>query len=446
MSNPAISIIGTGFVGLCTGVGFASKGYQVTTSTHDPEKAALINSGVPPFYEPGLEKLLQKTVRDGRLKCVVDQEEAVLSTDLTFVAVGTPSLPHGGIDLKYVERAAHEIGEALGRKDSYHLVIMKSTVVPETTEKVLKPTLERESQKQCGIRFGLCMNPEFLREGSALHDTFYPDRVIIGEVDKESGETLERFYRDFYAEKMPPAIRTNLATAELIKYANNSFLATKISFINEIANICNKIPEADVKTVAEGIGLDRRINKRFLNAGLGYGGSCLPKDVDALVSHSKKCLRYEPQLLSAVVGVNSNQIDRAIQLARKTVGDLKGKRIAILGLAFKPETDDMREAVSIRIIKKLLSEGSEVVAYDPVAVSNARSLFKEAIQYADSAIECLKGADCCILTTEWEEFKKLKPKDFVQNMNNPALVDGRRIYNHEEFRKEMGFAAIGLGD
>lgn len=446
MSKPAISIFGTGFVGLCTGVGFASKGFAVITSTHDPTKAKLINNGIPPFHEPNLKKLLKDAVKNGHLKSVLTQEEAILDTDLTFIAVGTPTLPHGGIDLKYVKKAAHEIGRALRKKDSYHLVITKSTVVPGTTEKVVKPTLEKESKRQCSTHFGLCANPEFLREGSALYDTLHPDRIIIGEADVESGKTLERFYKEFYVEKLPPLLRTNLATAELIKYANNSFLATKISFINEIANICNRIPKTDVKTVADAIGLDPRISELFLRAGLGYGGSCLPKDVEALVSHSKKNLSYEPQLLSTVKSVNRAQADVAIQLARKLVGELRGKRTAVLGLAFKPNTDDMREAVSSRVIRKLLSEGSEVVAYDPVAMPNARQLFKEAISYAKSALECLKDADCCILITEWEEFKKLRPEDFTQRMNRPVLIDGRRIFDHRKFEKKLEFKAVGLGD
>jgi len=279
-----ISIIGTGYVGLCTAIGFAIKGYHVIASTHDPEKAASINRGIPPFYEPNLKEFLQKTVNKGYLKCISDPEQAVLNTDITFITVGTPSQPDGSIDLKYIESSALEIGEALNKKDTYHLVVVKSTVVPGTTENVVKPTLENHSNKKCGTDFGLCMNPEFLREGSALHDTLHPDRIIIGEYDKKSGDTLNALHQDFYGQEKPPTIKTNIPTAEIIKYANNAFLATKISFINTIANICEKIPGADVTTVAKGIGLDKRIGPLFLNAGLGYGGSCLPKDVKALIA------------------------------------------------------------------------------------------------------------------------------------------------------------------
>ncbi|MFQ6068819.1 MAG: UDP-glucose dehydrogenase family protein, partial [Candidatus Bathyarchaeia archaeon] len=308
----------------------------------------------------------------------------------------------------------------------------------------VKPLLEKHSNKHCGSDFGLCMNPEFLREGSALHDTLHPDRIIIGEHDKKSGDTLDALYKEFYGEEAPPTIRTNLPTAELIKYANNAFLATKISFINTIANICEKIPGADITTVATGIGLDQRINPRFLRAGLGYGGSCFPKDVEALIAFSNK-LGYAPTVLQAVQKVNELQARHAVEKAKEQLTELKGKRIAILGLSFKPNTDDMREARSIPIINQLLKEGANAIAYDPVTIPNAKSIFGNKIKYASSAIDCLKDADCCIIVTEWEEFKKLKPEDFTQNMRQPIMIDGRRIYNPEEFRQKLKFVAIGLG-
>ncbi|KPV64533.1 MAG: UDP-glucose 6-dehydrogenase AglM [Candidatus Bathyarchaeota archaeon BA2] len=444
MKSYCISIVGTGYVGLCTAVAFATKGYQAITSTHDKQKSASINKGIPPFYELNLQETLQKVVRDGHLECTLKRQEAILNTDITFIAVATPSKPDGSIDLQHIENAAKEVGQALNKKDTYHLVVVKSTVVPGTTENVVKPILEKYSCAHCGVDFGLCMNPEFLREGSALHDALNPDRIIIGEHDQKSGDGLEVFYRDFYAEKMPPLIRTNLPTAELIKYASNAFLATKISFINTVANICEKIPGADVTMVAKGIGLDKRIGPLFLNAGLGYGGSCFPKDVKALIAHSKT-LGYAPDLLEAVENVNETQLYKAVQLCRNLLIDLKGKNIAILGLAFKPNIDDIREARSILIINQLLKEGANIIAYDPVAILKAKSIFKNKIKYASSSIECLKGADCCILVTEWEEFKKLKPEDFTKNMRQTILIDGRRVYNPEEFSKKLKFAAIGLG-
>jgi len=442
--NYSISVVGMGYVGLSTAVTFAKKGYHVIASTHDSDKVAMINEGTAPFYEPELHEALKEVVKKKMLRVTLDTEEAILSTDITFITVGTPSKPDGSIDLQYIENSVYEIGEALRKKETYHLIVVKSTVLPGTTEKIVKPIIEKRSGKNCGVEFGLCMNPEFLREGSTLQDTLNPDRVVIGEYDKKSGDILESLYRNFHAERVPPVIRTNLATAELIKYASNAFLASKISFINFIASICQKIQGADVKTVAEGMGLDKRIGPLFLSAGLGYGGSCFPKDVKALIAHSKS-LGCDPSLLEAVEKINESQPYKAIELCKTFLGDLKDKKIAILGLAFKPNTDDMREARSIPIINQLLKEGAKITVYDPAAIENAKSIFKNKIVYASSAIKCIKGADCCILVTEWEEFKKLKPEDFTENMKQPILVDGRRIYNIEEFSKKIKFAAIGLG-
>jgi UDPglucose 6-dehydrogenase len=444
MASYKISTVGTGYVGLCTAVGFALKGYEVVTSTRDPEKADTINKGLPPFFEPGLEDLLKKAVSKGYLRCVLDRGEAILNTDVTFVATATPSQPDGRINLQHVQDSAREIGEALNKKSTYHLVVVKSTVIPGTTQNIVKPVLEKHSNKRCGADFGLCMNPEFLREGSAVHDTFHPDRIIIGEYDQKSGDVLEALYRDFYSEKMPPLIRTNLPTAELIKYANNAFLATKVSFINQIANICEKIPSADVTVVAKAIGLDKRVGPLFLNAGLGYGGSCFPKDVKALIAFSKGS-GYDPVLLNASEEVNKVQPNKAVELCKTVLGSLQGKRIAILGLAFKPNTDDMREAVSITVINHLLKEGANVIAYDPVATNNAKKIFKDKIEYAMSAIECISEADCCIIVTEWDEFKKIKPEKFIQNMKSPIVIDGRRVYEPKEFSQKLKFKAIGLG-
>jgi UDPglucose 6-dehydrogenase len=440
-----ISVLGIGYVGLCTAVGFASKGYNVIASTHDTEKAAKINQGIPPFHEPNLQNLLEKVIKNGYLKCLIDQaEKVVLETDLTFNAVGTPSRPDGNIDLQFIETSSRDMGKALHKKSTYHMVVIKSTVIPGTTQDLVKPILEKESKKKCGPDFGLCMSPEFLRQGSAFEDTMHTDRIVIGEYDKKSGDTLENLYKDFYAKNAPPTIRTTLSTAELIKYASNSLLATKISFINTIANICEKIPGADVKTVATAMGLDKRIGPLFLNAGLGYGGSCFPKDVKALMAYSKN-LGYPLKLLDAVEDVNKTQPLKAIQFCKEQLGNLEGKRIAILGLAFKADTDDMREARVIPIINQLLEEGANVTAYDPVAIPVAKVIFQNKIQYAPSAIGCLKKADCCIIVTEWPEFKKLMPEDFTRNMKQPVLIDGRRIYDPKIFSRKMKFVAIGLG-
>ncbi|MDH5363305.1 MAG: UDP-glucose/GDP-mannose dehydrogenase family protein, partial [Aigarchaeota archaeon] len=308
-----ISILGVGYVGLCTAVGFASRGHTVLTATHDAEKSSSVNKGVPPFFEPGLEGLLREVVKSRRLHCTTDVHEAVLSSDVTFVTVGTPSRRDGSIDLQFIERSAEEVGRALAAKDGYHLVVVKSTVIPVTTEKTVRPIIERFSGKACGSGFGLCMSPEFLREGSAVEDTLNPDRVVIGEFDRRSGDALEELFNEFYRGDVP-ILRTNLATAEMTKYANNSFLATKISFINCMANICDKVPGTDIEVVAKAIGMDHRINPRFLRAGLGWGGSCFPKDVKALLSFSRS-LGYEAPMLEASLEVNDAQPLHAVELA-----------------------------------------------------------------------------------------------------------------------------------
>ena len=444
MKSNKISIIGTGYVGLSIALGFTSKGYTIITLDLNEEKTKKIQEGELPFQEPKLQEQLKKATETGKLECTSSFEEAILTSNITYVAVGTPSQLDNSINLQFIEKVACQIGAALKEKKGYHLIVIKSTVTPTTTENIIKPLIESHSGKNCGKDFGLCMSPEFLREGSALHDVINPDRIIIGEHDKKSGDTLEALYRKFHSENTPPIMRTNLTTAELIKYASNSFLATKISFINTIANTCEKTPGADITTVAKGMGLDKRISSQFLKAGLGYGGSCFPKDLKALIAYSKKS-DYQPFLLNAGQDVNKTQPHKAIELCKSFFNNLKDKTIAVLGLAFKPETDDMRNAVSIPIINQLLKENAKVTVYDPAAISNAKSVFKEKIKYATSTIQCLKNADCCLLVTEWAEFKTLKPEDFTKNMNQPILIDGRRIYDPQVFSKKMKFAAIGIG-
>jgi UDPglucose 6-dehydrogenase len=358
--------------------------------------------------------------------------------------VGTPTNPDGTVNLEFVEETSKEIGQALQQKKSEHLVVVKSTVPPGTTEKIVKANIEKYSRKKCGKHFLLCFNPEFLREGKAIYDTERPDYIVIGGYNKKSTEALENLYKDFHKKELPPIVKTNMPTAELIKYANNAFLATKISFINTMANICEKIPGVDVTKVAEAIGNDHRINPYFLNAGLGWGGSCFPKDVKALIAYSRK-LGYAPTVVQATQKANQDQVEFTIQKVKNELKTLKGKRIAILGLSFKPDTDDMREARSLKIIDRLLKQRAVVRAYDPMAMPKAKEILKKRIGYASSAIGCLKKADCAIVVTEWEEFRKLAPEDFVQNMRKPILIDGRRIYSPEKFSKQLRYVAIGLG-
>jgi UDPglucose 6-dehydrogenase len=366
-------------------------------------------------------------------------------SDLTYITVGTPSSEDGSIDLTYVESAAAAIGQSIREATHYQLVVLKSTVIPGTARTLVKPILERESGKTAGKGFGLCSNPEFLREGSAVHDAEFPDRIVIGGEDTDAITRLENFYKDFHGEPTPPVIRTTHENAELVKYANNAFLATKVSLINTIANIAERTPNADVKDIAHGIGLDERIGSRFLNAGLGWGGSCFPKDLKALIRYTKT-QDYEPELIEAAVATNEKQKQRAVQLAKQVLGSLKGRRIAILGLAFKPETDDMREAVSVPLIRGLLAEGANIFACDPAAIENAQAIFQDRIAYTRNPRECLDQAECCIIVTEWEEFRAIPPSAFLERMRCPVVIDGRRIYSPGEFSSAgITFLGIGLG-
>ncbi|MEM1665760.1 MAG: UDP-glucose/GDP-mannose dehydrogenase family protein [Nitrososphaerota archaeon] len=437
-----ICIIGSGYVGLTMAACFASRGIKVTCVDIDKERIEKIKKGEPPIHEPGLKEILAKVTSDGRLKVTEDYAEGMKDTEFSFICVGTPSKPDGSIDLSYVTSAAEAVGKNLHLASKNHLVVVKSTVVPGTTSRIVAPILESSSGMKIGRDFGLVFNPEFLREGSAVEDTFNPDRIIIGEHDEGSGKKLLALYKEFYNNLLPPYIITNTVNAELIKYANNAFLATKISFINEIANICQRIPGADVETIAKGIGLDKRIGPLFLKAGLGYAGPCLPKDLSALISHAQS-LGYDPLLLRAVQHTNENQPYQAVLIAKNLLSTLKGKRVALLGLAFKPNTDDVRCAISLKLIDRLLKEGAQVVVFDPKGLENAKKLLGDTVLYADSAIECIKDADCCIIVTEWDEFKKLRPEDFVKFMRSPIVIDGRRVYDPKEFGNKLTYAAIG---
>jgi len=406
-----VSIIGSGYVGIVTGMGFAELGNDVIFVDVDESKVNLINSAEPPIYEKGLKELMQKN--KGRFFATSDYEKVVNNSEITFICVGTPSNEDGSIDLTYVKSAAKGIGEALANKDDFHVVVVKSTVVPGTTEEVVKPIIEKESGKEAFKEFGLAMNPEFLREGNAVYDFFNPDRIVIGIKDERSKETLKKLYSSFNC----PKLITDIKTAEMIKYASNAFLATKISFANEIGNICKKLG-IDSYDVFKGVGLDHRINPSFFRAGIGFGGSCFPKDVKALIARAEE-LDENPKLLKAVVEINEEQPLKLIELLKKHLPDLNGKTIGILGLAFKPDTDDIRESRAIPIVKRLLEEGAKITAYDPKAMDNFRELFPQLI-YAESAEKVLEKADAVLIVTEWEEFKNL-------DYTGKTVIDGRRI-------------------
>ena len=439
-----VSIIGSGYVGLCTGVCLANRGYNVILSDIDEKKVDLINRGVPPLYDPKLEAMLRHVRDSGNLKAVNRNEEAVLNSDLTFICVGTPSRPSGKIDLGYVKNAAREIGEILARKKSYHLVVVKSTVVPGTTEKLVKPAVEKASGGKAGSDFGLAMNPEFLREGNSIRDTLEPNRVIIGEYDEKSGDILKHFYEDFYEGKNPIILRMNLSSAEMVNYANNAFSAMKISFIDELAGICEKIEGMNIDLIAKGIWLDGRASPKFLEASPGCGGSCFPKDVRALITFSDE-VKCKTRLLKAVVELNGMQADHVVSIMEEELNKLEDKTIAALGLSFKPETDDIRESPAMRIIDNLLSRKARVKVYDPRAMENTRGVYGGRIGYARNAVECITGADCCVLVTHWKEFLNLSPETYAIRMKTPVLIDTRRLYDAEKYRKILRYRAIGIG-
>lgn len=412
-----ISVIGSGYVGSVTAACFAEVGHEIVCVDIDEKKVEQINAGIPPIYEEGLGDLLRKYAGK-KLIATIDYEFAVRETDISFICVGTPSAEDGSIDLSIVRAAATNIGEALAKKKGYHVVVVKSTVVPETTEKFVLPVLEEASGKTAGKDFGVAMNPEFLREGKAVHDFMHPDKIVIGAIDRKSGDLISELYRKFECE----VTRTNPTTAEMIKYANNSLLATKISFANEIGNICKKLG-IDTYEVMAAVGKDFRISPRFLNSGAGFGGSCFPKDVKALIGKAK-AIGYFPILLESVIAVNEKQPLLMTEILIRKIGNLAGKKIAVLGLAFKNETDDIRESRAIPVIAELLRLGAKISAYDPMAIENMKRVFPT-IEYSGKAEDALKGADACLVMTEWDEFRQLESE--FENMKEKIVIDGRRV-------------------
>lgn len=442
MSNLAVSIIGAGFVGLTTAVVFAHKGIKTICVEIDKDRLNILKGRKAPFYEPDLDSMLKDCIDNNTISFTDDIDYAINNSNITFICVGTPQRDDGSIDLKYVRSAAISIGKALIDKSGYHLIVIKSTVTPGTNHMV-KKVIEEYSNKRFGKDFGIISNPEFLREGSAIYDTLNPNFLLIGADNDRDAEILEELYTLLYKPNIPKIIKVNTYTAELVKYAINSFLATKISFINTIANICQRLPSVDVNTVASIIGLDPRIGPLFLKAGPGYGGSCLPKDVNALINFSK-ALGYDPILFKTVQEVNRLQKDAVLGLVNKLIENIEGKTIAVLGLAFKKDSDDIRESVSIKIIKDLLDKGCRVKVHDPMAIENAKKVFKDSIIYCKDKYECISDSDCCIILTEWDEYKELEPEHF-KSMKSPIVIDARRVLDHEKFIDKVRFAAVGLG-
>jgi UDPglucose 6-dehydrogenase len=423
-----VSIIGTGYVGLPAGAALASHGHDITCVDIDEDKVEKINDGECPIFEEGLPELLEEVVDRGKLKATTNTENAVKESDITFLSVGTPMQEDGSINLDYIKQAAEDAAKGPKEKDEYHLFVVKSTVVPKTTEDEIIPVIEKVSGKEVGEDFGICMNPEFLREGTALKDFLEPDRIVIGEYDERSGDILEKIYEDFDA----PILRTSLKAAELIKYASNSLLATKISFINEVGNLCKELG-IDVYEVADGVGMDHRINRDFLNSGPGWGGSCFPKDVRALTSFMDE-KGLESEVLDSVVKLNKKQKTRLVELLEEKI-DVEDKKVAILGLAFKPGTDDIRKSPALNIIQELKDKGAEIAAYDPEAMKNMKERHPE-LEYAESASEAINDADAALIVTHWDEFHQLTMED-LEEMNHPLVLEGRKMdYEILEEHKE----------
>lgn len=410
-----VSIIGGGYVGLVTGTCLAELGHDVTIIEIDPEKVKAINSGNPPIYETGLEDLLKKNV--GKKLQARNDYQSVKTADIVFISVGTPPKPDGSADLSYIESASYSVGKELKNNPHFCVVIVKSTVPPGTTEKIVRPAVLSASGKT-EDKIGFAMNPEFLREGRAVEDFLHPDRIVIGSSDGHVGDLVSDIYHGLFA----PVIRTGLTSAEMIKYTSNAFLATKISFSNEIGNICKNLG-IDVYEVMKGVGCDHRIGPQFLNAGAGFGGSCFPKDVSALISLAKN-VGEDPVLLRSVLEINERQPYRIVGLLEKKIGSISGKKIAVLGLAFKDNTDDIRDSRAIPVIRELLRGGARVSAYDPMACSSMQKLFPD-ITYCSSAIDALTGSDGCLVMTEWPEFSRLD-KEF-DLMAHRVIIEGRRI-------------------
>lgn len=425
-----VSVIGTGYVGLVAGTCFAELGNRVICADVDRKKIDNLNNGISPIYEPGLDELIEKNVKAKRLSFTTNLENAVNDSDLIFIAVGTPPKESGEADLSYVERVARQISSFA---KSPKIVVEKSTVPVETCEKI-EIVLNKNSN---GISFEVVSNPEFLREGTAVGDFMKPDRIVVGCKTSHARKEMEELYAPLNA----PIIFTDVKSAEIIKHASNSFLAAKISFINGVANLCEGVG-ADIEKVAEGMGFDKRIGRSFLYAGIGYGGSCFPKDVSAFVSICEKH-GYDFTLLKEVQKINKLQRLNFVKKIENALWVVKGKNIAVLGLAFKPNTDDMRDAPSIDIINSLLKEGVSIRAFDPVAMEKAKQ-FLPNIQYCNDEYDACNKADALVICTEWPQFKKIDLKKVKQSMNSNLVLDGRNIFDPVEMKK-LGFNYISIG-
>jgi UDPglucose 6-dehydrogenase len=443
-----IAIIGTGYVGLTTGVCLAASGHNVTCVDVMSQRVDAINGGTSPFYEPGLSQTLADTLASGHLRATTDLDQAVAESEVTLITVGTPQV-NDDIDLSFVVQAARQVGAALRKANGYHVVAVKSTVVPGTTDTLVRSTLEESSGMKAG-EFGLCMNPEFLREGSALEDFNHPDRIVIGQWDERAGQALAKIYESFEC----PKIFTRLRNAEMVKYASNSLLATLISFSNQIAALCEVTPGTDVEVVMEGVHLDRRLSGvngerispgilSFLRAGCGFGGSCLPKDVNALRAFSRQ-RGVVPELLDSVIAINSERSEQLIKLAETALGSWEGSTVAVLGLAFKPGTDDVRESPALGVISRLQARGAVVRIYDPMFSSQLAGLpIGEATLLCSNLQEAVAGTDATFIITGWPEFAEADWNALTRLMKQQVVVDGRNLLRHVSWPDTASYLTIG---
>ena len=429
-----IAVIGTGYVGLVTGACFAEFGVDVTCVDVDQKKIEKLKEGTIPIYEPGLDKIVEKNAAAGRLKFTTDISSAVKESLVVFLAVGTPPQKDGSPDMSYYRQAAKDVAESI---NGYKVLVTKSTV-PIGTGKWLRDFVSENLKVETD--FGVASNPEFLREGAAIDDFMRPDRVVIGSNEERAIEVMKELYRPLYLIETPIVI-TSLEAAELIKYAANAFLATKITFINEVANLCDAIG-CDVHDVARGMGMDNRIGRKFLHPGPGYGGSCFPKDTRALTTVADQ-FGVETRIVDAVIEANERQRDAMLRKIEGLAGDLNGKQIGMLGLSFKPETDDMRESPAIDIIRAIVERGGKVRAFDPVAMDEAKHCLPS-IEYAEDEYDAIRDADVLVIVTEWNQFRALDMDKVKQLLKSPKIADLRNIYEPADMR-ELGFEYVGVG-
>ncbi len=432
-----IGIIGLGFVGLSLTSVLAAKGYSTIGIDVDIKKCKQITDGKSPFFEPNLEKTLREGLR--KKLTISNDYSLVKNCDFIFVTVGTPTSSDGSIDLSMIKKSVKEIGKIMYRNKKDQIILIKSTVTPGTMKDIVLPILEKNSKKKAGKNFGLISNPEFLQETSAIKDTKFPHAVVLGGYNTKYMKKAKIFFSKLHPNT--PIIITNHQTAEMVKYANNSFLATKISFINQLSNICQNIPEANIDDIAETIGLDPRIGKLFLNAGPGYGGSCLPKDMKALINFASG-VGVKPVLLNAVEEINENQLEQIVKLVKRKLKNLAFKNITIMGTAFKPNTDDVRDSLSIELIRKFLKMKAKIIVYDPRAINNTKKIFGTKIIYKNSVSEALEKSECVIFMTYWKEFENIDNRT-IKHMKRKLIIDCRRIFADKNMGKE--YFALGIG-